>query len=294
VIAETQFVVEPNRQDVVITRTFAAPPDAVYRVMTDPALVPDWWGPRRLITRVDQMEVRPGGSWRFVQLDPDGNEYGFHGVYHDVVPGQRVVQTFEFEALRGTCHWKPRPWNRTTGGRATWPKPSTSRWRRGTPWSAAACRRVPKNCWTASPTSSSADNDRRAAGAPSHPAGLVTRTARHTPGMDDPVPDRFRGALSHIVDRIVAGDYAGMARDHTSDPDADVGMWARQYPATFVSLPPEAWDHADALYRPESDAWHVVLPLWSAEEGRSDMCLELTVRERSGQLEVEIDTLHVM
>ena len=110
----------------------------------------------------------------------------------------------------------------------------------------------------------------------------------------EPVPERFRAALSRIVDRIVAGDYEGLARDHTSDPDSDLGLWARQYPATFVSLPPEAWEHADALYRPERDDWHVVLPLWSAEEGRSDMCLELTVRERSAGLEIEINDLHVM
>jgi uncharacterized protein YndB with AHSA1/START domain len=100
-MGETEFVIEPGRQDIVIRRIFDATPDVVFQVMTDPALVPNWWGPRRLATRVDRMEVRPGGGWRFVQRDADGNEYGFHGVYHDVVPGERVVQTFEFEGVPG-------------------------------------------------------------------------------------------------------------------------------------------------------------------------------------------------
>jgi uncharacterized protein YndB with AHSA1/START domain len=47
----------------------------------------------------DQMDVRPGGTWRFVQRDPDGNEFAFNGVYHSIVPPERVVDTFEFEGM---------------------------------------------------------------------------------------------------------------------------------------------------------------------------------------------------
>ena len=47
------------------------------------------------------MEVRPGGQWRFIQRDPSGNEYGFHGVYHDVSRPERIVMTFEFEGWPG-------------------------------------------------------------------------------------------------------------------------------------------------------------------------------------------------
>jgi uncharacterized protein YndB with AHSA1/START domain len=100
-MAETEFIIEPGRQDIVIRRTFDAPRDAVYRAMTDPALIPRWWGPRRLTTEVDRMEVTPGGRWRFLNRDDEGNEFGFKGVYHDVVAPQRVVQTFEFEGAPG-------------------------------------------------------------------------------------------------------------------------------------------------------------------------------------------------
>ncbi|HEY8453449.1 MAG: SRPBCC family protein [Micromonosporaceae bacterium] len=100
-MGDTEIIIEPGRQDIVIKRTFDAPPDVVFAALTDPQLVPKYWGPRGLTTRVDRMEVRPGGTWRFVHEERDGTQYGFHGVYHDVVPDRRIVQTFEFEGAPG-------------------------------------------------------------------------------------------------------------------------------------------------------------------------------------------------
>lgn len=45
--------------------------------------------------------MREGGRWRFVEREPDGNEYGFHGVYHAIFSPERIVQTFEFEGVPG-------------------------------------------------------------------------------------------------------------------------------------------------------------------------------------------------
>jgi uncharacterized protein YndB with AHSA1/START domain len=73
----------------------------VFKVLTDPNAVPQWWGPRILTTTVEKMDVRPGGIWRFVQRDPDGNEYAFHGEYREIVPPERTVSTFEFEGMPG-------------------------------------------------------------------------------------------------------------------------------------------------------------------------------------------------
>jgi uncharacterized protein YndB with AHSA1/START domain len=73
----------------------------VFKIYTDPDAIPMWWGPRRYSTTVEKMEVRPGGAWRFVQRDADGNQYAFRGFYHEVVPGERLVQTFEFEGMPG-------------------------------------------------------------------------------------------------------------------------------------------------------------------------------------------------
>lgn len=100
-MGETEFVIEPGRQDIVITRVFDATPDVVFRAMTDPDLIPNWWGPRQYETIVDHAEARSGGRWRFLNRDADGNEFGFKGVYHDVVAPARIVQTFEFEGAPG-------------------------------------------------------------------------------------------------------------------------------------------------------------------------------------------------
>ena len=98
---KTNFVAEPGRHDIIITRTFDAPTDLVFRAYTDPDLVSQWWGTDSLTTRIDKLDVKPGGLWRFVQQGQDGEEYAFKGVYHDVTPSERVVQTFEWEGLPG-------------------------------------------------------------------------------------------------------------------------------------------------------------------------------------------------
>jgi len=100
-MGDTEFVIEPGRQDIVMTRVFDAPREAVFQVVTDPELLPRWWGPRSLTTRVDRMEVRPGGRWRVVNVDARGREWTFRGVYHDVAAPERIVRTWEFEDGRG-------------------------------------------------------------------------------------------------------------------------------------------------------------------------------------------------
>ncbi len=96
-----------------------------------------------------------------------------------------------------------------------------------------------------------------------------------------------------MVDRIAAGDFDGLARDH-AQPDSDVGLWAREYPATFIPLPPEAWRHVHTFFLADHDAWKVDVALWSLEEGRSDMTLQVTVWEEAGAIKLTIDDLHVL
>lgn len=95
---------EPGKQEVVITREFDAPRELVFKACTDPELIPQWWGPRYLTTEVDRLDVRPGGQWRFIQHDAEGNEYGFRGVYHEILAPERIIDTFEFEGLPEKGH----------------------------------------------------------------------------------------------------------------------------------------------------------------------------------------------
>src|SRR5215831_19010840 len=94
---KTSFIADAGSQEVRITRVFDAPRDLVFKACTDPKHIPEWWGPSYLTTRVDKMDTKVGGQWRYVQRDTNGNEFGFHGVYHDVVASERIVYTFEFE-----------------------------------------------------------------------------------------------------------------------------------------------------------------------------------------------------
>ena len=100
----TTILAEPGKQEILITREFDAPRELVFKACTNPELIPEWWGQRNLSTQVDKMDVRPGGQWRFLNRDAQGNAYGFHGVYHEVLAPERIIDTFEFEGLPETGH----------------------------------------------------------------------------------------------------------------------------------------------------------------------------------------------
>jgi len=92
----------PSDREILITRVFAAPREWVFRAHTDPALIPLWWGPRSTTTIVDKLEVRPGGTYRFVHRTADGREYVFRGEFREIVPSERLVQTSELEGAPGS------------------------------------------------------------------------------------------------------------------------------------------------------------------------------------------------
>jgi len=91
----------PSDLEIVMTRVFDAPRDLVFKAYTDPEAIPQWWGQRASTTTVDKMDVRPGGVWRYIQRDADGNEYAFNGEYREIIPPERLVNTFEFEPMPG-------------------------------------------------------------------------------------------------------------------------------------------------------------------------------------------------
>lgn len=95
------MTINTDNREIVIWRTFNAPRDLVFRVYTDPASIPQWWGMRNMTTRVDMMDFKPGGKWRFTLQDAAGIEYTSQGEFREIVAPERIVQTFEFEGLPG-------------------------------------------------------------------------------------------------------------------------------------------------------------------------------------------------
>src|SRR6476661_7331545 len=95
---ETEITSDPDVPLVRIVREFDAPVEKLFRAHTDPDLLPQWLGPRRHEMRVEHYDCRTGGSWRYV-FSSDGNEYGFHGCFHEVRPSELIVQTFTFEGV---------------------------------------------------------------------------------------------------------------------------------------------------------------------------------------------------
>jgi uncharacterized protein YndB with AHSA1/START domain len=99
--AQAATISTPTDRSIHIERVFDAPRDRVFAAYTDPELIPEWWGTRDTTTIVDHMDVRPGGSWRFVARNPDGSETAFRGTYREITPPERIVQTFEWEGMPG-------------------------------------------------------------------------------------------------------------------------------------------------------------------------------------------------
>ena len=106
----------PSDREIRVERIFNAPPERVWKAMTDPTLVAQWWGRGNKLV-VEKMEVKRGGHWRFVEHTPEGPQ-GFEGRYREVTPITRVVQTFEWDGMPGhvsveTIDLEPLPENRT-------------------------------------------------------------------------------------------------------------------------------------------------------------------------------------
>jgi len=100
-LSSTYVIAVPGKQELTTTYFFHAPASLVFKAYTDPKLIPQWWGPRDLTTRIEKLEVKKGGIWRYIQHDAAGKEYAFNGVYHEVTAPKRLVHTFEWEGMPG-------------------------------------------------------------------------------------------------------------------------------------------------------------------------------------------------
>jgi uncharacterized protein YndB with AHSA1/START domain len=89
----------PSDAEILIERAFDAPRDLVYKAYTTPELVKRWWHANRGEVTSVEIDLRVGGSWRYVMITPDGTEVAFHGEYREVVPDERLVSTEFYEGL---------------------------------------------------------------------------------------------------------------------------------------------------------------------------------------------------
>jgi uncharacterized protein YndB with AHSA1/START domain len=89
----------PTDEQILITREFDAPRHLVFKAFTTPELVKRWWHAKRGEMTVAEIDLRPGGLWRYAMIADDGFEVGFHGEYLEVVPNERIVSTEVYEGL---------------------------------------------------------------------------------------------------------------------------------------------------------------------------------------------------
>lgn len=80
-----------SEREIVMTRIFDAPRALVYRAYTDAENIGKWWGPNGFTTTTHEMDVRPGGVWRFIMHGPDGKDWSNKILYKEVVAPERLV-----------------------------------------------------------------------------------------------------------------------------------------------------------------------------------------------------------
>ena len=89
----------PTDTQILITRDFDAPRHLVYKAWTTPELIKRWWSGDRGTVTLAEVDLRVGGTWRYVMTANQGFEVAFHGEYKEIVPNERVVATEVFEGM---------------------------------------------------------------------------------------------------------------------------------------------------------------------------------------------------
>jgi uncharacterized protein YndB with AHSA1/START domain len=96
-VAHRALLTLPSDREYRFERTFDAQRERVWRAMTEPELIAQWWGRgNRLV--IERFEFERGGHWRFVEHSKDG-PHGFEGRYREIVPIERIVSSFEWDGM---------------------------------------------------------------------------------------------------------------------------------------------------------------------------------------------------
>ena len=95
--SDSAVVTVPSATQILITRELDAPRHSVYRAYTVPELIRRWWAGHRGQCTSAEIDLRPGGSWRYVMTENAGFEAAFHGEFLEIIDGERIVSTEVFE-----------------------------------------------------------------------------------------------------------------------------------------------------------------------------------------------------
>jgi uncharacterized protein YndB with AHSA1/START domain len=95
----TAKVTLPADTQILIAREFDAPKELVWKAWTTPELVKQWWHANRGEVTVAEIDLRVGGTWRYVSVTDDGFEVAFHGEYREIEPYDRLVSTEAYEGV---------------------------------------------------------------------------------------------------------------------------------------------------------------------------------------------------
>jgi uncharacterized protein YndB with AHSA1/START domain len=105
----------PDNREATATRVFDAPRELVFEAMTNPEHVMRWYGPRDTQLTSCEIDLRPGGRFRFVMAGPENTAFAFSGVYQEVVRPERVVNTWCFEPYPDSQALETATWDEQDG-----------------------------------------------------------------------------------------------------------------------------------------------------------------------------------
>lgn len=91
---ETPDLYENSEHEFVVEHTIQSTPERIFEAYTEPDLIAQWWANPGQSMRVDEMDVRPGGEWRFTHVLDEGEEMVMHGEYREVDPVTRLSYTY--------------------------------------------------------------------------------------------------------------------------------------------------------------------------------------------------------
>ena len=100
-VARSSAAPKSVERELVITRVFDAPPRLVFKAWTEPERLVRWWGPQGFTMPSCEMDVRPGGAFRFRMRGPDGTDHWLQGVYQEIVEPERLVCTWTWVDAEG-------------------------------------------------------------------------------------------------------------------------------------------------------------------------------------------------